>query len=101
MAVALAPLIWKLIINEPVSILDLEDTDLLYVNSLRTIRDIHLSGVNEENFHEIIPLETFEGTSCNGKVNNIIIPLPHKLFINGKIIYIYTFDFTKRLTVKG
>lgn len=72
LALPLAPLIWKLIIDEPVTIQDLEDTDVMYVQSLRSIRDIHLSGVTEANFHEIIPLENYEGTSCTGKTVPIV-----------------------------
>lgn len=68
LALPLAPIIWKLLIGEPVSIEDLEDIDCMFVQSLRSIRDIHLSEVTEENFHDIIPLETFEATSCTGKV---------------------------------
>jgi Ubiquitin-protein ligase len=53
LAVPLAPLVWKLLVGEPVSIDDLEETDSLYAQSLRGIRDIHLSGVTEATFHEV------------------------------------------------
>ncbi|KAJ8965419.1 hypothetical protein NQ314_004172 [Rhamnusium bicolor] len=72
LALPIAPLIWKLIVGEPLTIEDLEDTDCMYIQSLRSIRDIHLSGVTEEYFHDVIPLESFEGTSCTGKVVPII-----------------------------
>lgn len=72
LALPLAPFIWKLIVGEPVTISDLEEIDCLYVQSLKGIRDIHLSGVTESNFHEVIPLECFEGTSCSGKVVPIV-----------------------------
>ncbi|KAJ8985353.1 hypothetical protein NQ317_008384 [Molorchus minor] len=72
LALPIAPLIWKLIVGEPLRIEDLEDTDCMYIQSLRSIRDIHLSGVTEEYFHDVIPLECFEGTSCTGKVVPII-----------------------------
>lgn len=68
LALPLAPIIWKLLVGDPVSIEDLEDIDCMYVQSLRSIRDIHTSGVTEANFHDVIPLENFEGTSCTGKV---------------------------------
>lgn len=68
LALPLAPIIWKLVIGEPVTIEDLEDVDCMYVQSLRSIRDIHLSGVTAECFHDVIPIEHFEGTSCTGKV---------------------------------
>lgn len=68
LALSLAPIIWKLLVGEPVTIEDLEEVDCMYIQSLRSIRDIHLSGVTEANFYDIIPLNTFEGTSCSGKV---------------------------------
>ncbi|XP_074033510.1 probable E3 ubiquitin-protein ligase HERC1 isoform X2 [Leptinotarsa decemlineata] len=73
LALPLAPMMWKLIVGEPLTIEDLEDTDCMYIQTLRSIRDIHLSGVTEEYFHDVIPLETFEGTSCTGKV----VPIVH------------------------
>ena len=44
---------WKLLVKEIVSWDDLEENDALYAQSLRGIRDIHLSGVTEENFYEV------------------------------------------------
>ncbi|XP_018324237.1 probable E3 ubiquitin-protein ligase HERC1 isoform X2 [Agrilus planipennis] len=72
LAVPLAPMMWKLIVDEPITVEDLEDVDSMYVQSLRSIRDIHLSGITEANFHDIIPLEWFEGTSCTGKIVPIV-----------------------------
>ncbi|XP_044756783.1 probable E3 ubiquitin-protein ligase HERC1 [Coccinella septempunctata] len=72
LAIPLAPIIWKLLVGEPVTIDDLEEVDCMYVQSLRSIRDIHMSGVSAENFHEVIPLENFEGTSCTGKTVPIV-----------------------------
>lgn len=73
LAIPLAPIIWKQIVGEPVQIEDLEDVDCMYVQSLRSIRDIHLSGVTEECFHDVIPLESFVAPSCTGKV----VPIVH------------------------
>uniref|UniRef100_A0A6P7FL74 HECT-type E3 ubiquitin transferase n=2 Tax=Diabrotica virgifera virgifera TaxID=50390 RepID=A0A6P7FL74_DIAVI len=73
LALPIAPMIWKLIVGEPLTVEDLEDTDCMYIQSLRSIRDIHLSGVTAEYFHDIIPLECFEGRSCTGKV----VPIVH------------------------
>lgn len=62
LAIPLAPLIWKLFVGEAVNINDLEDVDCLYVQSLKAIRDIHLSGITcDTTFHQVIPLECFEG----------------------------------------
>ncbi|CAG9853588.1 unnamed protein product [Phyllotreta striolata] len=73
LALPIAPMIWKLIVGEPLTVEDLEDTDAMYIQSLKSIRDIHLSGVTAEYFHDIIPLECFEGRSCTGK----LVPIVH------------------------
>nr|CAD7438539.1 unnamed protein product [Timema bartmani] len=89
LAVPLAPLVWKLLVGEPVSVDDLEDSDSLYIQSLRGISDIHLSGVTQDNFHEVIPLECFEGTSCSGRVVPIVPggrSLP--LTFNNRMLYV-------------
>ncbi|XP_075226553.1 putative E3 ubiquitin-protein ligase HERC1 isoform X4 [Lycorma delicatula] len=72
LALPLSPLVWKLIVQEPVSFIDLEENDSLYAQSLQGVRDIHLSGVSEINFHEVIPVECFEGASWTGKVVPIV-----------------------------
>uniref|UniRef100_A0A8D8RZ78 HECT-type E3 ubiquitin transferase n=1 Tax=Cacopsylla melanoneura TaxID=428564 RepID=A0A8D8RZ78_9HEMI len=68
----LSPIVWKLIVQEPVTFTDLEDNDTLYAQSLRCIRDIHLSGVTQDNFQEIIPLECFEGATWTGRISPIV-----------------------------
>ncbi|XP_019763936.2 probable E3 ubiquitin-protein ligase HERC1 isoform X1 [Dendroctonus ponderosae] len=73
LAIPLAPLIWKLLVGEPVCVEDLKDTDAMYVQTLRSIRDIDKSGITSERFHEAIPQETFEGYSCTGK----LVPVTH------------------------
>lgn len=52
-ALPLSSLVWKLLVKETVSWDDLEENDALYAQSLRGIRDIHLSGVTEDNFYEV------------------------------------------------
>lgn len=61
LALSLAPFVWKLIVGEPINIDDLDEVDCLYIQSIKAIRDIHLSGVTEANLHDVIPLECFEG----------------------------------------
>ncbi|CAG9773088.1 unnamed protein product [Ceutorhynchus assimilis] len=73
LAIPLAPIIWKLIAGEPVTVEDLEDTDAMYVQTLRSIRDIEQSGVTADYFYDVIPLQTFEGQSCTGK----LVPIVH------------------------
>lgn len=72
LALPLSPLVWKLLIQEPVNIVDLEENDCIYARSLIGVRDIHLSGVTEANFHEMIPLECFEGASWTGALVPIV-----------------------------
>ena len=59
LALPLSSLVWKLIVQEPVTWDDLEENDTLYAQSLRGVQDIHLSGVTEANFHEVIDLLSF------------------------------------------
>ncbi|CAL1541385.1 unnamed protein product [Lymnaea stagnalis] len=68
----LAPCIWKLIAGMPLKVDDLEEVDHLYIQSLRSIKDIHESGINEFNFHEFIPIDTFEGQSSSGHVVPVV-----------------------------
>ncbi|KAL1506224.1 hypothetical protein ABEB36_005622 [Hypothenemus hampei] len=73
LAIPLAPIIWKLIVGEPVTVVDLEDTDSMYMQTLRSLRDIEQSGVTAVNFHDTIPLQTFEGQNSTGKT----VPITH------------------------
>ena len=49
----LAPLVWKLLAAMPLSVQDLEEVDLLFVQNVRGIADIDESGVTEETFSEV------------------------------------------------
>uniref|UniRef100_A0A8C6YER0 HECT-type E3 ubiquitin transferase n=1 Tax=Naja naja TaxID=35670 RepID=A0A8C6YER0_NAJNA len=68
----LAPLVWKQLCCIPLSLEDLEEVDLLYVQTLNSILHIEDSGITEENFHEMIPLDSFIGQSADGKMVPII-----------------------------
>nr|XP_022329995.1 probable E3 ubiquitin-protein ligase HERC1 isoform X2 [Crassostrea virginica] len=68
----LAPSVWKLLAGIPLRLEDIEETDHIYIQSLRGILDIHESGVNETNFHEFIPLDCFEGQSADGSLVPVI-----------------------------
>ncbi|XP_069137757.1 probable E3 ubiquitin-protein ligase HERC1 isoform X1 [Argopecten irradians] len=68
----LAPCVWKLLVGIPLKHEDLEEVDHLYIQSLIGISDIHKSGVNETNFHEFIPLDTFLGQSSDGRLIPVI-----------------------------
>ncbi|XP_065224595.1 probable E3 ubiquitin-protein ligase HERC1 isoform X2 [Planococcus citri] len=66
LALPLSAFVWKLLVQEPVTVTDIEENDCLYVQSLFGIKNIHTSDVTEENFHDIIPLEYFYSTSWSG-----------------------------------
>ncbi|ELW71312.1 putative E3 ubiquitin-protein ligase HERC1 [Tupaia chinensis] len=68
----LAPLVWKQLCCVPLSLEDLEEVDLLYVQTLNSILHIEDSGITEESFHEMIPLDSFVGQSADGKMVPII-----------------------------
>ncbi|XP_037835872.1 probable E3 ubiquitin-protein ligase HERC1 isoform X2 [Kryptolebias marmoratus] len=68
----LAPLVWKQLCCIPLQLEDLEEVDLLYVQTLKSILHIEDSGITEENFHEMIPLDSFIGQSADGKMVPII-----------------------------
>ncbi|XP_068434962.1 probable E3 ubiquitin-protein ligase HERC1 isoform X7 [Clinocottus analis] len=68
----LAPLVWKQLCCIPLMLEDLEEVDLLYVQTLKSILHIEDSGITEENFHEMIPLDSFVGQSADGKMVPII-----------------------------
>ncbi|KAM4596312.1 putative E3 ubiquitin-protein ligase HERC1 isoform 7-T7 [Fundulus diaphanus] len=68
----LAPLVWKQLCCIPLQLEDLEEVDLLYVQTLKSILHIEDSGITEESFHEMIPLDSFVGQSADGKMVPII-----------------------------
>ncbi|XP_056135403.1 probable E3 ubiquitin-protein ligase HERC1 isoform X2 [Lampris incognitus] len=68
----LAPLVWKQMCCIPLLLEDLEEVDLLYVQTLNSILHIEDSGITEDNFHEMIPLDSFVGQSADGKMVPII-----------------------------
>lgn len=49
-------IVWKLLIQEPIGVNDIEENDSLFLQSLVGIRDIHTSNVGEHDFHEVSDL---------------------------------------------
>lgn len=49
----LAPLVWKQLCCIPLQLEDLEEVDLLYVQTLKSILHIEDSGITEDSFHEV------------------------------------------------
>ena len=76
-AINLAPIVWKLLGCAKLSVEDLEDVDYLYAKSLLNLKDIDVNGiVTEAQFKELIPSETFMGTSfryalCSRTLQNV------------------------------
>ncbi|XP_051890412.1 LOW QUALITY PROTEIN: probable E3 ubiquitin-protein ligase HERC1 [Pristis pectinata] len=68
----LAPLVWKQLCSIPLISEDLEEVDLLYIRNLYGILHLDDSGITEENFLEMIPLDSFVGQSADGRVVPII-----------------------------
>ncbi|XP_066503891.1 probable E3 ubiquitin-protein ligase HERC1 isoform X4 [Hoplias malabaricus] len=68
----LAPLVWKQLCCIPLTLEDLEEVDLLYVQTLNSILHLEDSSITEQNFHEMIPLDSFVGQSADGKMVPII-----------------------------
>lgn len=54
----LAPLVWKQLCCIPLQLEDLEEVDLLYVQTLKSILHIEDSGITEDNFHEVKFIQT-------------------------------------------
>lgn len=50
----LAPLVWRQLCCIPLVLEDLEEVDLLYVQTLKSILYIEDSGITEDNFHEVL-----------------------------------------------
>ncbi|XP_077870271.1 putative E3 ubiquitin-protein ligase HERC1 [Saccoglossus kowalevskii] len=63
----LASIVWKQLCGMPLTSDDIDEVDLLFMQTLRGIKDIDKSGVTDENFHEVIPLYTFECQSADGR----------------------------------
>lgn len=68
----MAPCVWKLLVGMPLKVEDIEEIDFMYIQSLKGILQIQDSGVNETNFHEFIPLDSFEGQSLDGRLVPVV-----------------------------
>ncbi|ETW06738.1 hypothetical protein H310_02903 [Aphanomyces invadans] len=54
MSLTLSQVVWKLLVQDPITLDDLEAIDTLVVSSMRSLRTIEQSGVTEEMFADII-----------------------------------------------
>jgi len=78
LALPLSPLIWKMIIGEPLNLSDLEENDIYYAQNLTSIQNIHQTGVTEDNFEEAIPFLNMTGTDWT---DNTVPLIPNGHFI--------------------
>ncbi|XP_030623810.1 probable E3 ubiquitin-protein ligase HERC1 [Chanos chanos] len=68
----LAPWVWKQLCSIPLSGADLEEVDLLTYRSLQGILHLENSGITEENFTVMIPLDSFVAHSADGKLVPVV-----------------------------
>lgn len=68
----LAPWVWKQLCSMPLTETDLEEVDLLTFRSLQGILHLENSGITEENFHVMIPLDSFVAHSADGRLVPIV-----------------------------
>ncbi|XP_019899964.2 probable E3 ubiquitin-protein ligase HERC1 isoform X1 [Esox lucius] len=68
----LAPWVWKQLCCIPLGGPDLEEVDLLTYRSLHGILHLDNSGINEDNFHVMIPLDSFVAHSADGKLVPVV-----------------------------
>ncbi|XP_066501303.1 probable E3 ubiquitin-protein ligase HERC1 isoform X2 [Hoplias malabaricus] len=74
----LAPWVWKQLCCIPLGGADLEEVDLLTYRSLQGILHLDDSGINEDNFTVMIPLDSFVAHSADGRLVPVV-PGGHNL----------------------
>ncbi|XP_078812489.1 putative E3 ubiquitin-protein ligase HERC1 isoform X5 [Oryzias latipes] len=68
----LAPWVWKQLCSMPLGGPDLEEVDLLTYRTLQGIVHLENSGITEENFHVMIPLDSFVAHSADGMLVPVV-----------------------------
>ncbi|XP_047185393.1 probable E3 ubiquitin-protein ligase HERC1 isoform X3 [Scophthalmus maximus] len=68
----LAPWVWKQLCSMPLGGLDLEEVDLLTYRTLQGILHLDNSGITEDNFHVMIPLDSFMAHSADGRLVPVV-----------------------------
>uniref|UniRef100_UPI003AAEB7BA probable E3 ubiquitin-protein ligase HERC1 n=1 Tax=Centroberyx gerrardi TaxID=166262 RepID=UPI003AAEB7BA len=68
----LAPWVWKQLCSIPLGGPDLEEVDLLTYRSLQGILHLENSGITEDNFPVMIPLDSFVAHSADGKLVPVV-----------------------------
>lgn len=68
----LAPWVWKQLCSMPLAETDLEEVDVLTFRNLQGILHLENSGITEENFHVMIPLDSFMAHSADGRLVPVV-----------------------------
>uniref|UniRef100_UPI0037E82BA5 probable E3 ubiquitin-protein ligase HERC1 n=1 Tax=Semicossyphus pulcher TaxID=241346 RepID=UPI0037E82BA5 len=68
----LAPWVWKQLCSMPLGGPDLEEVDLLTYRTLQGILHLDNSGITEDNFHVMIPLDSFMAHSADGRLVPVV-----------------------------
>ncbi|XP_068430797.1 probable E3 ubiquitin-protein ligase HERC1 isoform X3 [Clinocottus analis] len=68
----LAPWVWKQLCSMPLGEPDLEEVDLLTYRTLQGILHLDNSGITEDNFHVMIPLDSFVAHSADGRLVPVV-----------------------------
>ncbi|XP_041825741.1 probable E3 ubiquitin-protein ligase HERC1 isoform X2 [Melanotaenia boesemani] len=68
----LAPWVWKQLCSMPLGGPDLEEVDLLTFRTLQGIHHLENSGITEDNFHVMIPLDSFMAHSADGRLVPVV-----------------------------
>ncbi|XP_026209981.1 probable E3 ubiquitin-protein ligase HERC1 isoform X2 [Anabas testudineus] len=68
----LAPWVWKQLCAMPLGGPDLEEVDVLTYRTLQGILHLENSGITEDNFHVMIPLDSFMAHSADGRLVPVI-----------------------------
>ncbi|KAM8872529.1 putative E3 ubiquitin-protein ligase HERC1 isoform 2-T2 [Synchiropus picturatus] len=68
----LAPWVWKQLCAMPLVGSDLEEVDLLTHRTLQGILHLENSGITEDNFHVMIPLDSFMAHSADGRLVPVV-----------------------------
>eukprot|EP00066_Takifugu_rubripes_P013620 XP_011602886.1 PREDICTED: probable E3 ubiquitin-protein ligase HERC1 isoform X2 [Takifugu rubripes] len=68
----LAPWVWKQLCSIPLGGADIEEVDLLTYRTLQGILHLENSGITEDNFHVMIPLDSFMVHSADGRLVPVV-----------------------------
>ncbi|XP_029024458.1 probable E3 ubiquitin-protein ligase HERC1 isoform X3 [Betta splendens] len=68
----LAPWVWKQLCSMPLGGPDLEEVDVLTYRTLQGILHLENSGITEDNFHVMIPLDSFVAHSADGRLVPVV-----------------------------